>query len=108
MITIPHDFNDDTSGTYVRHLRSLTREYGILLVLDEILTGFRLAPGGAQEFFGVEADLAGYAKAIANGYPLSAYVGQRKYMETLYSFKMTTTYAGEALSIAAAIATLTS
>lgn len=106
VITIPYDFNDDTSGTYVRYLRSLTREYGILLVMDEILTGFRLAPGGAQEFFGVDADLAGYAKAIANGYPLSAYVGQRKYMETLYSFKMTTTYAGEALSIAAAIATL--
>jgi glutamate-1-semialdehyde aminotransferase len=106
VITIPYDFNEDTSGTFVHHLRSLTREYGILLVLDEILTGFRLAPGGAQEFFGVEADLAGYAKAIANGYPLSAYVGHRKYMETLYRFKMTTTYAGEALSIAAAIATL--
>ncbi len=106
VITIPYDFNADTSGNYVRYLRKLTREYGILLVLDEVLTGFRLAPGGAQELFGVDADLAGYAKAIANGFPLSAYVGHRKYMETLYRFKMTTTYAGEALSIAAAIATL--
>jgi glutamate-1-semialdehyde aminotransferase len=107
VISIPYDFNEDTSGTYIRHLRTLTREYGILLVMDEILTGFRLAPGGAQEFFGVDADLAGYAKALANGYPLSTYVGRRQFMETLYRFKMTTTYAGEALSIAAAIATLT-
>jgi glutamate-1-semialdehyde aminotransferase len=106
VITIPYDFNEDTSGTYVRRLRTLTREYGILLVLDEVLTGFRLAPGGAQEFFGVDADLGGYAKAIANGWPLSTYVGHKKYMETLYRFKMTTTYAGDTLSIAAAIATL--
>jgi glutamate-1-semialdehyde 2,1-aminomutase len=106
VISIPYDFNEDTSGTYIRHLRKLTKEYGILLVLDEILTGFRLAPGGAQELFGVDPDLAGYAKALANGYPLSAYVGRKQYMETLYRFKMTTTYAGETLSIAAAIATL--
>jgi glutamate-1-semialdehyde 2,1-aminomutase len=107
VISIAYDFNEDTSGTYIRHLRALTKEYGILLVLDEVLTGFRLAPGGAQEFFGVDPDLASYAKAIANGFPLSTYVGRRQYMETLYRFKMTTTYAGETLSIAAAIATLT-
>jgi glutamate-1-semialdehyde 2,1-aminomutase len=106
VISVPYDFNEDTTGNYIRFLRAKTREYGILLVIDEILTGFRLAPGGAQEFFGVEADLAGYAKAIANGYPLSSYVGKKQYMEKLYDFRMTTTYAGEALSIAAAIATL--
>ena len=106
VISIPYDFNEDTSGSYIRFLRQKTKEYGILLVLDEILTGFRLAPGGAQEYFGVDADLAGYAKAMANGFPLSAFVGRREYMEHLYKFKMTTTYAGEAISIAAAIATL--
>lgn len=106
VISIPYDFNEDTSGTYIRFLRKKTREYGILLVLDEVLTGFRLAKGGAQEFFGVDADLASYAKAIANGFPISAYCGRKEYMDTLYRFKMTTTYAGEALSIAAAIATL--
>jgi glutamate-1-semialdehyde aminotransferase len=103
----PYDFNEDTSGTYIRFLREKTREYGILLVLDEVLTGFRLAKGGAQEYFGVDADLASYAKAMANGFPLSAYVGRRQYMQTLNGFKMTTTYAGEALSIAASISTLT-
>ena len=106
VISIPYDFNEDTSGAYIRFLREKTREHGILLVLDEVLTGFRLAKGGAQEFFGVDADLAGYAKAMANGFPLSAYVGRAEYMETLYKFRMTTTYAGETLSIAAAIATL--
>jgi glutamate-1-semialdehyde aminotransferase len=106
VISIAYDFNDDTSGEYIRFLRKITREYGILLVLDEVLTGFRLAPGGAQEYYGVDADLASYAKALANGYPLSTYVGKKKYLEQLYSFKMTTTYAGETLSMAAAVATL--
>jgi glutamate-1-semialdehyde aminotransferase len=75
-------------------------------VLDEVLTGFRLALGGAQEYYGIDADLAGYAKAMANGYPISTYLGKRQYMEQLNKFKITTTYAGETLSIAAAIATI--
>jgi glutamate-1-semialdehyde aminotransferase len=106
VVSTPYDWNEDTSGTYIRLLRSLTREQGILLVMDEVLTGFRLALGGAQEYFGVEADLVSYAKALANGYPLSVYAGKRTLMERLYKFKMTTTYAGETLSIAAAVATL--
>ncbi|HTY59099.1 MAG TPA: aminotransferase class III-fold pyridoxal phosphate-dependent enzyme, partial [Bacteroidota bacterium] len=106
VVTIGYDFNEDTSGTFLKLLRSLTKEYGALLVLDEVLTGFRLAPGGAQQYYGVDADLAGYAKALANGYPLSAYCGRRKYMEMLNTFKITTTYAGETLSMAAAVATL--
>jgi glutamate-1-semialdehyde aminotransferase len=106
VVSIPYDMNEDISGTYIKHLRKLTREYGILLVLDEVWTGFRLALGGAQELFGVDADLASYAKAMANGYPISSYLGKRQYMEILNTFRMTTTYAGETLSIAAAIATL--
>jgi glutamate-1-semialdehyde aminotransferase len=106
VISIPNDFTEDPSGTFIRLLRSLTAEYGILLILDEVLTGFRLARGGAQEFYGVDADLASYAKALANGYPLSVYCGKRQYMSQLNSFKITTTYAGETLSLAAASATL--
>ena len=106
VIAVPYDLNEDTSGDYIRHLRKLTKEYGIVLILDEVLTGFRLALGGAQEYFGVEADLASYAKAMANGYPISTYLGKRQYMEQLNQFKLTTTYAGETLSIAAAIATI--
>ncbi len=106
VISIPYDMNEDTSGSYIKHLRKLTKQYGIILVLDEVWTGFRLALGGAQEFFGVDADLASYAKAMANGYPISAYVGKSKYLSELNHFKMTTTYAGETLSTAAAIATI--
>lgn len=106
VISIPYDMNEDVSGSYIRKLRELTTPRGILLVMDEVWTGFRLARGGAQELFGVDADLVSYAKAMANGYPISAYAGRRKYMQTLDRFKMTTTYAGETLSIAAAIATL--
>jgi len=106
VISIPYDQNEDTSGSYIKHLRKLTKEYGILLVIDEVWTGFRLALGGAQEFFGVDADLASYAKAMANGYPISTYVGKSKYLSELNHFKMTTTYAGETLSTAAAIATI--
>jgi glutamate-1-semialdehyde 2,1-aminomutase len=106
VISIPYDMNEDTSGAYIKHLRALTTEYGILLILDEVWTGFRLALGGAQEYFGVNADLASYAKAMANGYPISAYVGKAQYLSELNHFKMTTTYAGETLSIAAALATI--
>jgi glutamate-1-semialdehyde aminotransferase len=106
VISIPYDMGEDISGGYIKHLRKLTKEYGILLVVDEVWTGFRLALGGAQELFGVDADLAGYAKAMANGYPISTYLGKREYMSELNQFRMTTTYAGETLSMAAAIATI--
>ncbi len=106
VISIPYDMNEDVSGSYIKHLRKLTKENGILLVLDEVWTGFRLALGGAQEYFGIDPDLASYAKAMANGYPISTYVGKRKYMSELNHFRMTTTYAGETLSMAAAIATI--
>lgn len=106
VISIPYDMGEDVHGTYIKHLRALTRQYGVLLVIDEVWTGFRLALGGAQELFGVDADLASYAKAMANGYPISTYLGKREYMQSLDRFKMTTTYAGETLSIAAALATL--
>jgi glutamate-1-semialdehyde aminotransferase len=93
-VAVPYDLNEDTSGDYIRLLRKLTKEYGIILVLDEVLTGFRLVLGGAQEYFGGAADLASYAKAMANGYPISTYLGERQYMEQLNKFKITTTYAG--------------
>jgi glutamate-1-semialdehyde aminotransferase len=106
VIAVPYDFNENTSGEFVKLLRRLTSEFGILLIFDEVLTGFRLSLGGAQEYFGVTPDLASFAKAMANGYPISAYVGKRQYMEKLNDFVLTTTYAGETLSMAAAIATI--
>ncbi len=102
----PYDFNEDISGDYPRTLRHLADEYGVILIFDEVLTGFRLSIGGAQEYFGIRPDLSSFAKAVANGFPLSVYGGKRKLMEKLNDFVLTATYAGETLSIAAGIATL--
>jgi len=79
----------------------------VLLVFDEMWTGFRLALGGAQERFGVTADLACFSKAIANGMPLSALTGRLEVMGLLErDVFFFTTFGGEALSLAAALATI--
>ncbi len=105
-ITVPYDWGETVAREFVERARQLTEQHGSLLVFDQVLTGFRLARGGAQDYFGVVPDLSTYAKALANGYPLSAYGGRRDVMETLYRVTITTTYAGETLSLAAAAATL--
>lgn len=66
---------------FLQELRDLTTRYGVLLIFDEIVTGFRLAYGGAQERYGVIPDLATYGKAIAGGYPLAAVAGRREIMD---------------------------
>lgn len=66
---------------FLKGLRSLCDRYGALLVFDEVITGFRLCFGGAQAYFGVEADLAAYGKIIGAGMPVGAYGGKRKIME---------------------------
>jgi glutamate-1-semialdehyde aminotransferase len=78
-----------------------------LLVFDEMWTGFRLALGGAQELFGVRADLACFSKAVANGMPLSILTGRRDVLSLLdRDVFFFTTFGGEALSLAAAKATI--
>src|SRR5690606_27541166 len=62
-------------------LRELCDRYGIALVFDEVITGFRLSLGGAQQYFGVIPDLSIFAKALGSGYPISAIVGKRTWME---------------------------
>ena len=68
---------------YLQQVRELTGKHNILLIFDEIITGFRVAPGGAQEYFGVTPDLATFGKAIANGFPLSAVGGKQEVMEVI-------------------------
>jgi len=88
-------------------LKVICEQNGTLLIFDEMWTGFRLALGGAQEFFGITADLACYSKAVANGMPLSILAGRHEVMELcendVFFF---TTFGGEALSLAAAKATI--
>lgn len=106
VITVPIEWHLAPNPDFIQHLRTKCDEYGTALVFDEVLTGFRLAKGGAAECFGIEPDMAAYAKGIANGYPLSAYAGKREWMDTLNQTIITTTYAGETLSLAAAIAVM--
>jgi hypothetical protein len=91
---------------YLQGVVDLAHERGALVVFDEIVTGFRLANGGAQEYFGVTPDIACFGKAIANGMPLSAIVGKAEYMRILPATAYGMTYRGETLSLAAARATL--
>ncbi len=66
---------------FLEGLRALCDRYGALLIFDEVITGFRLAPGGAQEYFGVRADLVTFGKIIGGGMPVGAYCGSRALME---------------------------
>ncbi len=92
---------------FLGQLLDRCRRNGSLLIFDEMWTGFRLAVGGAQEYFGVVPDLACYSKAIANGMPLSVLTGRRDVMELLEEdVFFFTTFGGEALSLAAAKATI--
>ena len=68
---------------FVREARALCDRYGIVMIIDEVKTGFRVARGGVQELFGVKADLCTFAKAMANGYPISVVAGREDIMRKL-------------------------
>ena len=88
-------------------IRALTEEFGILLIFDEVKTGFRLARGGAAEYFGIKPDLATYAKAMGNGYPAAAFGGRAEVMSVLPDkVSHGGTYAGNRVAAAAAVKTL--
>jgi glutamate-1-semialdehyde 2,1-aminomutase len=88
-------------------MRALTEEFGILLIFDEVKTGFRFAKGGAAEYFGIRPDLATYAKALGNGYPAAAFGGRREVMSVLPDkVSHGGTYAGNRVAAAAAVKTL--
>jgi glutamate-1-semialdehyde 2,1-aminomutase len=89
-------------------MRALTEEFGILLIFDEVKTGFRFARGGAAEYFGITPDLATYAKAMGNGYPAAAFGGREEVMSVLPDkVSHGGTYAGNRVAAAAAVKTLT-
>ncbi len=88
-------------------MRALTEEFGILLIFDEVKTGFRFARGGAAEYFGIRPDLATFAKAMGNGYPAAAFGGRREVMSVLPDkVSHGGTYAGNRVAAAAAVKTL--
>jgi glutamate-1-semialdehyde aminotransferase len=91
---------------YLEGVVELAHEHGALAIFDEVITGLRLAPGGAQERYGVCADLVCLGKALGNGMPISALAGRAAAMDELENVFFSGTHGGETLSLAAARATL--
>jgi glutamate-1-semialdehyde aminotransferase len=91
---------------FLERLRELSTRHGIVLIFDEIITGFRLHMAGAQGYYGVTPDLACFGKAMGNGMPISALVGRAEIMRKMEDIFFSTTFGGEVLSIAASLATI--
>lgn len=106
VILEPMNVADPLPG-YLEGVKTMAHEHGALLIFDETITGFRFACGGAQELFGVTPDLATFGKGLANGYPVSAVAGRADVMKLMEEIFFSFTFGGEALSLAAAKATLT-
>ena len=104
VLSVP--YNRTLTGDFLSQVRTACTENNVLLVMDEVVTGFRLALGGAQEFFGIAADLVTLSKGIAAGMPLSAVTGPRKHMEKMEALQVSTTFGGEMLSLEVCNATL--
>ncbi len=94
---------------YLKFLREITEENDILLIFDEVITGFRIAPGGAQEYYGVVPDLATIGKIIGGGFPIGAIVGRRDLMQEFSpsgNIYQAGTFNGNPVSVTAGIETL--
>ena len=94
---------------FLQGLRRLCDKHGSLLIFDEVITGFRLAAGGAQEYFGVRADLVTFGKIIGGGMPVGAYAGSRALMEQVApcgSVYQAGTLSGNPVAMAAGLAQL--
>jgi glutamate-1-semialdehyde 2,1-aminomutase len=68
---------------YLQRLRELTGDYGVLLILDEVVTGFRYAPGGCQEYYGIQPDISTFGKALGGGFPVGAVAGARSILDRM-------------------------
>jgi glutamate-1-semialdehyde 2,1-aminomutase len=94
-------------GEYMRHVRELCDRYNVLLIVDEVKTGFRVAKGGAQELFGIKADLCTFAKAMGNGYPIAVVAGREDVMRKVGDGVVHGgTFTGHSVSLAATHKTL--
>ncbi len=91
---------------FLEKVRDVAHQNGALLIFDEIVTGFKMSLGGAQEYFKVIPDLATFGKGMANGMPMSAVVGKKEVMQVFEEVFFSTTFGGETLSLAASLATI--
>ncbi|RYZ40467.1 MAG: aminotransferase class III-fold pyridoxal phosphate-dependent enzyme [Myxococcaceae bacterium] len=104
LLAIP--YNRTVTREFLLSVKETCAKHGVLFILDEVVTGFRLALGGAQQFFGVQADFVTLSKGIAAGMPLSAIAGPEKHLSKLSDLQVSTTFGGEMLSLAVCEAVL--
>ncbi|MEU4768121.1 aminotransferase class III-fold pyridoxal phosphate-dependent enzyme [Actinosynnema sp. NPDC023794] len=105
VVMMPYEIEEPAPG-YLAAVAELTRSRGALFILDEVRSGFRIAPGGAQEHFGVRADLVAYSKAMGNGYAVSAVAGRRDIMVHSRRISSSSTFYRSSDAMAAAVATI--
>ena len=116
---IVEDWKDDLAAIYIepitleypknnflQKVKKIAKDNGSVLIFDEVVTGFRYALGGAQEYLNVTADISTFGKGMANGMPMAAITGKQKIMEKFSDIFYSTTYGGEALSLAACSAVI--
>lgn len=94
-------YNRCVSRAFMLAVREACTKHGVLFIMDEVVTGFRLARGGAQEFYQISADLVCLSKGIAAGMPLSAVTGKSELMARMDDLQVSTTFGGELLSLEA-------
>ena len=96
-------------NNFLSEVRKITKDNGIPLIFDEVVTGFRVSPGGAQQHFGIKPDITTLAKALGNGFAVAAVGGKKEIMDLLSpggKVYQASTYAGNPISVSAAIASI--
>lgn len=96
----------EPKDNFLQRVIDISHRHGSLFILDEICTGFRYSLGGAQEYYRIVPDIACFGKGMANGFSISAVVGKKEFMKELNDIFFSMTFAGETISMAAAIATI--
>lgn len=104
LMSIP--YNRELCREFLAQIRELCTQKGVMWIVDEVVTGFRLALGGVQEYFDIQGDLITLSKGLAAGMPLSAVAGPRAHMECLDKLQVSTTFGGECLSLASCCAAI--
>lgn len=105
VLTMPFEFTTIPDDR-LEQLRTIAHDFGALFILDEMRSGFRMTLGGAQEYFGVRADLAAFSKAMANGYPISAVVGRADVLGGFSRTRISSTFYASPVEMAAALTTI--
>lgn len=95
--------NDYPENDFLKRIRQITSKENIVLVFDEITAGFRLCAGGSHRVLGVEPDIAVFAKAMTNGYPISAVIGREEVMQSAQETFISSTFWTERIALAAAL-----